>query len=366
MEKQLTERVNFEFIRYANCWEDADILLEGLNPKANSKILSIASAGDNSFSLLVSNPEIIVAVDVNPVQLYLVELKKICIQCFTREETLAFLGFLESTDRTKQFERIKFNLSENAKLFWEANIPLIEKGIIHQGKFEKYFQLFCRKILPWIHNKKNITELFRTKSEQEQRQFYQNKWNTWRWRLLFKVFFSKMVMGKFGRDPEFLKQVKVKVSDFIFNKAEHQLQSISAQHNFILQYNLTASFEKNYPHYLQKENYEKIKSNIDRIKIHLGYAEEAIKQYGKFDYMNLSNIFEYLDTTTFYKVSTDLIEGCNENAKLAYWNLMVPRSISQAHPNKIAFQKEISEKLTHKDKGFFYSRFIIDEVLKQS
>ncbi|MFL5754490.1 MAG: DUF3419 family protein, partial [Bacteroidia bacterium] len=48
MKEQLTERVNFEFIRYANCWEDADVLLEGLAPKNGGRILSIASAGDNS------------------------------------------------------------------------------------------------------------------------------------------------------------------------------------------------------------------------------------------------------------------------------------------------------------------------------
>lgn len=362
METALTDRVNFEFIRYANCWEDADILIEGLNPKPDSKILSIASAGDNSFSLLITDPSLVVAVDVNPVQLYLVELKKACIKHFDREDTLSFLGFKESQTRQQQFYQIQSDLSEEAKKYWISNFDLIEKGLIHQGKFEKYFQLFCRKILPWIHNKKNIAELLRKKSGQEQMEFYQNKWNTWRWRLLFKVFFSKTVMGKYGRDPEFLKQVKVKVGDFIFKKAEHQLQSVKAQQNFILQYNLTSSFGTHYPHYLREENYQRIKGNIEKLVIHLGYAEEAIAKYGKFDCMNLSNIFEYLDAETFSKVAHELINGSNNHAKLAYWNLMVPRQISQIIPTKASYQEEDSEKLSHDDKGFFYSRFIIDEI----
>ena len=37
--KQLTEKVAFDLIRYANCWEDADVLLRGLNPDPGSKIL---------------------------------------------------------------------------------------------------------------------------------------------------------------------------------------------------------------------------------------------------------------------------------------------------------------------------------------
>lgn len=169
-------------------------------------------------------------------------------------------------------------------------------------------------------------------------------------------------MGKYGRDPEFLKQVNVKVSDYIFKKAEHQLQSKAAQQNFILHYNLTSSFGENYPHYLKQENYDIIKQNIDRLKIHKGYAEEAITTYGKFDYMNLSNIFEYLDSNTFKKVADSLIKGSNANARLAYWNLMVPRRISDILPKQTSFQKEISQQLTQQDKGFFYSQFIVDQI----
>ena len=92
-EQDLTQLVNFGIIRYANCWEDADILLEGLSPAKGSKILSIGSAGDNSFSLLTTDPEIVVAVDVNEIQLFLIELKRACFLNLEREETLAFLGF---------------------------------------------------------------------------------------------------------------------------------------------------------------------------------------------------------------------------------------------------------------------------------
>ena len=55
--------------------------------------MSIASAGDNTFSLLTLNPELIVAVDISKVQLFLVELKKIAILNFDREKYLQFAGF---------------------------------------------------------------------------------------------------------------------------------------------------------------------------------------------------------------------------------------------------------------------------------
>lgn len=359
MKNKLTDNVSFDFIRYANCWEDADILLEGLKPKAGEKILSIGSAGDNSFSLLTCDPEIVVAVDVNKIQLHLIELKKICIIALEYNELLAFLGFRASSNRVETFNILKSKLSEDARLYWEHHIAQIEKGVISEGKFEHYFQLFSQKILPWIHNKRTTEALLKPKSAAEQADFYHKNWNTWRWRLLFKIFFSRYVMGKYGRDPEFLKQVKIPVGEFIFQKAAHHLQSVGAQQNFMLRYNLTGNFGDLLPHYLQPENLQKVKANIHKLHIVEGYAEAAIQDFGPFHCMNLSNIFEYMDSNLFEATANQLLEGTMPNGRLAYWNLMVPRQISERFPTKATYQNS-SKTLSEIDKGFFYNQFIVD------
>ncbi len=362
MAKQLTEKVSFDFIRYANCWEDADILIKGLNPSPGSKILSIGSAGDNSFSLLTTNPQVVVAVDVNKIQLYLIELKKICIQHLTYEELLNFLGFRPSDKREVTFNGLKQYLNKETREYWEKNIQQLREGIISQGKFEKYFQLFSGKILPWIHSSATTEKLLSTKSEAEQKAFYDTTWNSWRWRLLFKIFFSKYVMGKYGRDQEFLREVKVPVGEHIFQKAGRHLQSTGAQNNFILRYNLTGTFGNLLPHYLQPENYEKVKLNLNRLEILEGYAEDAIKKHGSFHSMNLSNIFEYMDSTLFSKTAKQLVDATEPGGRLAYWNLMVPRRISSVFKEQTIYDENLSKQLSAIDKGFFYNQFIIDQV----
>jgi len=362
-DQDLTRRVDFEIIRYANCWEDATVLLKGLSPANGSKILSIGSAGDNSLSLLTLDPELVVAVDINKIQLYLIELKKACILNLELEETLAFLGFAFSGSREKCFHSLKNQLSFDARSYWETNLVLIKNGVIHQGKFEKYFQLFSGKILPWIHSKKAIDELFRVKTQEQQKQYYADKWNTWRWKLLFRIFFSNYVMGKYGRDPEFLKQVQGSVSEFIFDKAANHLKSEAAQKNPILRYTLTGSFDTLVPHYLQKENYGKIRSNMNQLYLKQGFAQDAIKEYGKFNCMNLSDIFEYMDQEQFRKTAKVLIEGTEKNGMLAYWNLMVPRRMSQILPENTEYRKLDSERLTAIDKGFFYKEFILERII---
>jgi S-adenosylmethionine-diacylglycerol 3-amino-3-carboxypropyl transferase len=360
--EDLTKRVNFDIIRYANCWEDADILLAGLSPAPGSKVLSIGSAGDNSFSFLVTDPELVVAVDINPTQLFLIELKKVCIQNMEWEELLAFLGFGPSDHRLQCFHALKSQLSGATRAYWESNLVLIEKGIIHQGKFERYFQLFSGKILPWIHSRRVVNALFKPKTAAEQAHFYQNQWNTWRWRLLFRVFFSRYVMGKYGRDPEFQKQVQGSISKFIFDKAAAQLASVAAQDNYILRYTLTGSFDGLLPHYLQKEHYPVVRANVGRLDLKECYAQGAIAHYGKFHCMNLSDIFEYMDAELFRETARTLIAGTERGGRLGYWNLMVPRRISEIFPENVEYLHSEAGRLTAIDKGFFYNRFIVDQV----
>ncbi|MEI7596738.1 MAG: DUF3419 family protein [Bacteroidota bacterium] len=363
MSENLTKRVDFNFIRYSNCWEDADLLLEGLKPEKGSRILSIGSAGDNSLSLLTCNPSEVIAVDVNQIQLYLIELKKQAFINLSYSEMLEFLGFYESNMRFEYFKKIQPFLSIDCNKYWVKNIDIIEQGVIHTGKFEHYFELFRKKILPLIHTKKRTTALLKEKTANEQLEFYHKTWNTFRWKMLFKVFFSKFVMGKFGRDPEFFNEVKVEVSKFIFSKAEAHLSRIDSTKNEYLHYIFTGSFDKKLPHYARQENFELIKRNASKLRIEKGYAENYITKENPIDYINFSNIFEYMNSTDFKNTSQKIIENIPPNCRIAYWNLMVPRKLSDYFSSQIQYLEDFSNELTEHDKGFFYKQFIIEQRL---
>src|SRR5258708_12165651 len=60
---------DFSAIRYAQCWEDADVLLAALDGRPGDTCLSIASAGDNTLALLARPPARVIAVDLSPAQL---------------------------------------------------------------------------------------------------------------------------------------------------------------------------------------------------------------------------------------------------------------------------------------------------------
>ena len=55
---------------------------------------------------------------------------------------------------------LKEKLSKNSLNFWNNNLHLIKKGIIHIGKFENYFRIFRVFVLRLSGNKKNVKYLF--------------------------------------------------------------------------------------------------------------------------------------------------------------------------------------------------------------
>jgi S-adenosylmethionine-diacylglycerol 3-amino-3-carboxypropyl transferase len=360
----IEERASFDIIRYSNCWEDADVLLEALGRKEKGSYLSIASAGDNSFALLTKNPAQVIALDISHAQLACVELKKIAFSNLTHEKLLSFLGVRESNKRAATYKILRTNLSKDSKLFWDNYPQAIEKGFIHIGKFEGYFHMFKTNVLPLIHRNSTIDELLKIDNKKERLYFYNKKWNNLRWRLLFKIFFSRWVMGRLGRDPEFFKYVKEKVSESIYKRACYALTELPAYTNPYLEYILRGNFQKSLPYYLRPENYKLIKRNLDKLIIFKGNLKQAIDEYPdiKYDGFNLSDIFEYMSIDEYKQQLEDIIQVSNKGARLVYWNMLAERKRVDQLNGKIMFLDKEAERLHKKDLAFFYRSLIIAEV----
>ena len=140
----IDERADFGIIRYANCWEDADVLCASLEAAPGKRMLSIASAGDNALALIAEGCDVI-AVDLSPAQLACVELRREAFRELDYDETLAFLGVTEASQREHTYQRLSGGLSSGAKGYWDANGALIAAGVIHAGKFESYFKKFRQR-----------------------------------------------------------------------------------------------------------------------------------------------------------------------------------------------------------------------------
>lgn len=259
----------------------------------------------------------------------------------------------------QMFRHLATHLSPDAKKYWQERYTLIESGLIHGGKFERYFALFRTYCLPFVHSRKKVEALLRPKTNTAQKTFYEKQWNNLRWQLLMNVFFSKAVMGRAGRDPQFLKQVALSVSQYIRQKAAAHLQSSEATRNHLLRYIFTGSFGDVLPHYLRPQQHEAIRTNIGRLTLRHCAADEVVSMRAHDAYC-LSNIFEYYPQSHFNTTVSAWKDLLQSGAMLLYWNLMVPRSFSSLAPD--AFRK--IEAANHvADAGFFYSAFLTEQKI---
>ena len=375
-------RVDFSLIRYSQCWEDTEVLLESLNIQENDICFGILSAGDNVFSMLAENPKKVVALDISFPQIALAKLKKEVFNSLSYEEMLEFMGVMKSDKRIEIYDRIRENLDKEVKKYWDFNKDAIEKGIIHAGKFEKFFKIFREKILPFVHSKKRIEKLLEKKSMQERIEYYDKHWNNFRWKLMFKLFFSKYVVGKLGRDKEFFRYAEKNISEEMKERSRYALCELNPYENPYINYILTGNYRKDcLPYFLRKENFDKIRKNLHKVEIIQSSVEEYLDKIDyKINKFNLSDIFEYMSAENYSKLMEKIYDNAEDNALLAYWNLIVERNSEklayketdseiavtgkEKNMKKFERMKELDSRLHKRDMTFFYTDFVVEKVIK--
>lgn len=364
MTERIESRARFDLIRYANVWEDADVLCAALRPGPGRRILSIASAGDNAFALLAEGAEV-VAADLSPTQLALVDLKRAAIRRLSHAEALSFLGVRPGADRRRVYEELERDLSGRSREIWRERLDDVAGGVIHHGKFEGYFRLFRERILPLVHRRKTVLDLLRERDEAARVRFYEETWDTWRWRLLFRIFFSRFAMGRLGRDPEFFRYVEGSVAERILSRTRYALTVLPTHDNPYVGSILTGNFENALPRYLRPDVFAAAKKGIDRLTLFEGSVEEAAAAHRKegFDGFNLSDIFEYIDPENSAAIYGRLLDAARPGARFAYWNMLVPRRLADTFPGRVRALNAEAQELFAQDQAFFYSAFVLEEVL---
>lgn len=352
----------FGKIKFGSVWEDGDILCDALAPSSRGgRILSVASAGDNVLALLTIDPKEIIAADTSSAQLACLELRMSAFRHLDYFALLAFLGVTAGTNRLETYQDLRGDLSDGAKTFWDAHPREIEAGIIHAGKFEGYIRKFEKYILPWIESKGTRESLFIPRPHLDRIAFYENQWDSFLWRLLFRLIFNKLVTGKSGKNPQFFDHIEGDNSYRILRRTKHAMTELPTQSNPYLNYIIRGNYTlEALPRYLRAEHKEAITSRLDRIKLVCAPIENAGE--GKFDGFNLADIFEYMEPETFVKCYTSLFSQAAPNGRLVYWNLLEPHQAPEALEGLINPLPELSDVLHWRDKAWFYQALHIDEV----
>lgn len=361
---EVAERADFSHLHYAQCWEDGDIMLEALDVRPGQIYLSIASGGDNTLAVLSRSPERVIAIDANPAQIANLELKIAAFRELEHGELLELVGSRESHRRGEFYARCRKQLSHSARNYWDGHADAIAGGIGGSGRFERYLGQFRRWVLPLAHSRRLAQRLFETSSHEQREQLYTQEWDTWRWRWLCRAFLSRYVMGRMGRDPSFFRYAEGSIARHILGRTQHALTTLTPAENPYLQWVLTGRHFAALPCALRAENFESIRNNLDRIELHLCSLEDFLSRadHGSIDSFNLSDVFEYMSEESYHRTLESLIGIGRSGGRLAYWNMLVPRRCPGYLAGRLRSLRSLADDLALRDKVFFYSAFVLEEI----
>src|SRR4051812_7730980 len=178
MPSEVQGSADFSIIRYAQVWEDADVLLDALDIQSGDTCLSIASAGDNALAMLAKNPHRVVAIDLSAAQLACLELRVAAYRKLQHEELLELIGSRLRRPRYQLYQHCRDELSNGAGEFWDQRPQIIPRGIGGGGKFERSFEIFRTAVMRLIHSRTGIDRLLAGGSLSQRRRFYNEYWDT--------------------------------------------------------------------------------------------------------------------------------------------------------------------------------------------
>lgn len=366
MNTEAADRARFDIIRYGQCWEDADVLLRGLAIQPGDHCLSIASAGDNALAMLTADPSVVYAVDLSRAQLACVKLRIAMYRTLEYEEFLSLVGsrVAEPASRRELYRRCRRELDDQTKAFWDTRPSDIAAGIGEVGKFERYFRLFRNWMLPLVHGRGVVNELFRYRDPDDRADFYDRHFDTLRWRLMFRFFFSRFVMGRLGRDPAFFRYVEGSVADRILDRARYALAVLDPSDNPYLRWVLTGSHHESLPVALRREHFETIRDRSDRIICEERSVESFLEDRDRppIERYNLSDIFEYMSEANTSVIFDRIVDRSPASARVLYWNMLAPRQSPDHLSDRLVQLDDESDALHRADRAFFYSRLIVEQV----
>ncbi len=353
-------------ISYAQSWEDPRVLQAGLRVGPEDDVLSICASGDNSFALAIAGARSVTAIDLSAPQIALAKLKLTAAVHFDLERFRSFLGVGQMGQRVFLYHELRPHLDEATRAFWDEHEVWIRTGLTGCGKFEGYLSLFRERMLPLVHRRKTIDAFLACQTLEEQQNFFVKRWDSWRWRALFRVFFSQWVMARRGRSPAQFAHVDGSVSATFLERTEHVMTQLPIAENPFMQWILTGGVmdpDQGQP-YFSEDGHLKLKAAADRIQfIHADLLTHfQACGPGTYSAYNLSDVPEYLSESETEVLLRAAVGCARPGARLAYWNLLVPRWRPDSMVDLLDRDTALGERLIREDRAFVYGAFQVETV----
>ncbi len=353
----------FGKINYSSSNEDSRSELRSLNIDSNDSVLCITGSGARPLDLLIKGPTSVVAIDNNPVQNFLLELKMKAIEMLDYTDFLAFIG-VSPCSRTGQIYRvIRKSLSTGAKVFWDSHLKMLDKGVIYQGGWERYFSrlsFIVRQSRPLM-----LKRLFDCQNIEEQAYVWNKGWNNTEWRRFIRFLSSRLIWKYFFRDPGFYQYVPpcFSIPDYSLDRFAFAFENILLRESPYANLLFWGKYDPEgaLPIYLQKEHYLTIQNRLACIRIVTQSLGDFLEEgRDRFDKYSLSDFSSYTGWEEYRRIWNGIARTAKYRAVVCERQYLVKRNIPKEISGFVNRNSDLEKKLQRTDNSIFFSFVVAD------
>ena len=294
---QISEWVSrrvFQFVHgnnlvYNTCWEDPRLDRQALNLSAKDRLLVISSAGCNALDYLLAGAGHVYAVDMNPRQNALLELKASAIQNLEYQQFFDMFGkghlpMAESLYAAK----LRDSLTNPTRKYWDRWIKFFDhpkKSFYFRGTSGAFAHMVGNYVDKVARCRSDINQLLDAPDLQTQRNLYADlKDKIWSKTLQFAMN-RDTTLSLLGVPKAQRKQIDDQypggIVKFVEDSIDAVFSKLPIQDNYFWRVYITGSYTPNCcPEYLKPENFEKLRNGLlEQLTIRTDSVEGFLRKH---------------------------------------------------------------------------------------
>ncbi len=272
---------------YPSCWEDPRVDRQALRITDRDTVLAIASGGCNVLAYALDAPRRIHAVDINPRQTALLELKLAGIAALDFETFFCLFGRGYLPRAVPLYRRLlRERLSAPARHYWDRNVwkfadrrrPFYDRGGIGTGSW--LFRLYAHRIACL---QPALERLFAAGSVEEQARIYREELRPGFWtpaaRRCLNHRFVLAAAGVPDAQRRHARETIPDVASHLDQCAERVLSRVPLADNYFWQLYIHGRYTRSCcPDYLKPDNFQRLKEGLARrISVHTSSLDEFLR-----------------------------------------------------------------------------------------
>jgi S-adenosylmethionine-diacylglycerol 3-amino-3-carboxypropyl transferase len=275
---------------YNTCWEDPRLDRTALKIGPTDNILVITSAGCNALDYALCEPQHVFAVDMNPRQNALLDLKIAGIKTLDYEDYFRLFGYGYHPEAKRLYQkRMRSALPAWSQAWWDSWIKFFtnpSRTFYYRGTSGAFARLIKTYIDRMIRVRSHIDAILDAKSVNEQREIYEKH--------LVEKFWSRSMRFAMNRDTTLSmvgvpkaqrKQVETQydggIVKFVQDAVEAVFCKLPLADNYFWRVYLKGEYSRTCcPEYLKPDNFERLKNGlIERVSTHTNSVQGFLDKH---------------------------------------------------------------------------------------